>query len=80
MNGVVCWSSCCAPGFTVRVLLLDCFPTIRPLERKPAPMPKSTWPTLDVFIPSTTSLSVVRYTVWAAMNLDYPRRLSCTSG
>jgi cellulose synthase (UDP-forming) len=60
------------------VLLLGYFQTIRPLERKPAPMPENpeTWPTLDIFIPSYNEpLSIVRYTVWAAMNLDYPREL-----
>ncbi len=60
------------------VLLLGYFQTIRPLERKPMPMPENpeTWPTVDVFIPSYNEpLSIVRYTVWAAMNLDYPRDL-----
>jgi len=60
------------------VLLLGYIQTIRPLERKPAPMPENpeTWPTIDVFIPSYNEpLSIVRYTVWAAMNLDYPREL-----
>jgi cellulose synthase (UDP-forming) len=68
----------CAELYAFGVLLLGYFQTIRPLERKPAPMPENpeTWPTLDVFIPSYNEpLSVVRYTVWAAMNLDYPREL-----
>src|SRR5580704_2114454 len=68
----------CAELYAFAVLLLGYFQTIRPLERKPAPMPENpeTWPTLDIFIPSYNEpLSVVRYTVWAAMNLDYPREL-----
>lgn len=57
------------------ILLLGYFQTIRPLGRKPVPLPDNpeTWPTLDVFIPTYNEpLSVVRYTVWAAMNLDWP--------
>ncbi len=68
----------CAELYAFGVLLLGYFQTIRPLERKPAPMPENpeTWPTLDIFIPSYNEpLSIVRYTVWAAMNLDYPREL-----
>ena len=64
--------------YAFAVLLLGFFQTIRPLERKPAPMPEDpgAWPTVDIFIPSYNEpLSVVRYTVWAAMNLDYPREL-----
>src|SRR5271165_4406649 len=68
----------CAELYAFGVLLLGYFQTIRPLERKPAPMPENSeaWPTVDIFIPSYNEpLSVVRYTVWAAMNLDYPREL-----
>ena len=60
------------------ILLLGYFQTIRPLGRKPVPLPENpeTWPTLDVFIPTYNEpLSVVRYTVWAALNLDWPREL-----
>ncbi len=58
------------------ILLLGYFQTIRPLGRKPVPLPDNpdTWPTVDIYIPTyNESLSVVRYTVWAAMNLDWPR-------
>jgi cellulose synthase (UDP-forming) len=58
------------------ILLLGYFQTVRPLGRKPAPLPENSneWPTVDIFIPSYNEpLSVVRYTVWAAMNLDWPR-------
>lgn len=60
------------------ILLLGYFQTIRPLGRKPVPLPENPekWPTLDVFIPTYNEpLSVVRYTVWAALNLDWPREL-----
>jgi cellulose synthase (UDP-forming) len=58
------------------ILLLGYFQTIRPLGRKPVPLPDNpdSWPTVDIYIPTyNESLSVVRYTVWAAMNLDWPR-------
>ena len=47
-----------------------------PLDRKPVPLPADpeTWPTVDVYIPSyNESLDLVRPTVLAAMNMDYPR-------
>ncbi|WP_109580611.1 UDP-forming cellulose synthase catalytic subunit [Cupriavidus plantarum] len=58
------------------VLLLGYFQTAWPLNRKPAAMPKdiSTWPTVDIFIPTYNEpLSVVKPTVFAAMSLDWPR-------
>src|SRR5690606_1245696 len=58
------------------VLVLSYFQTARPLERKPIPLPEdvSLWPTVDVYIPTyNESLDVVRDTVLAATNLDYPR-------
>jgi cellulose synthase (UDP-forming) len=64
--------------YSFLILLLGYFQTIRPLSRKPAPLPDNPaeWPTVDVFIPTYNEpLSVVRYTVWAAMNLDWPAGL-----
>lgn len=58
------------------VLVLSFFQTARPLERKIAPLPEdiNLWPTVDVYIPTyNESLDVVRDTVLAATNLDYPR-------
>jgi len=58
------------------VLVLSFFQTARPLERKIVPLPDdiSLWPTVDVYIPTyNESLDVVRDTVLAATNLDYPR-------
>jgi cellulose synthase (UDP-forming) len=61
--------------YSFLILLLGYFQTIRPLSRKPAPLPDNPaeWPSVDVFIPTYNEpLSVVRYTVWAAMNMDWP--------
>ncbi|MDQ7728411.1 UDP-forming cellulose synthase catalytic subunit [Halomonas sp. SpR8] len=57
------------------VLVLSFFQSAWPLERKVVPLPKdiSEWPTVDVYIPTyNESLDVVRDTVLAAQNLDYP--------
>jgi cellulose synthase (UDP-forming) len=48
---------------------------LRPLERKPVPLPddQEAWPSVDVFIPTYNEpLSVVRATVLAASVLDWP--------
>lgn len=58
------------------VLLLGYVQTAWPLERKPIPLPEdsSTWPTVDVFIPTyNEALSVVRSTVLAAQSIDWPQ-------
>jgi len=58
------------------ILLLGYFQSIWPLQRRPIPLPEdvSQWPTIDVFIPSYNEpLKVVRPTVFAAMELDWPR-------
>lgn len=58
------------------VLVLSFFQSARPLERKMVPLPDdvSLWPTVDVYIPTyNESLDVVRDTVLAATNLDYPQ-------
>ena len=57
------------------ILFLGHIQTIRPLRRPPAPMPDQIedWPHIDVLIPTYNEpLSVVRSTVFAAMNIDYP--------
>ncbi|WP_084545764.1 UDP-forming cellulose synthase catalytic subunit [Cupriavidus malaysiensis] len=61
--------------YAFAVLMLGYFQTAWPLKRKPVPMPDdtSTWPTVDVFIPTYNEpLSVVKPTVFAAMSLDWP--------
>jgi cellulose synthase (UDP-forming) len=58
------------------VLIFGYFQTAWPLERKPVPMDPdtSTWPTVDVLIPTYNEpLKVVRTTVFAAMAMDWPR-------
>jgi len=58
------------------LLTLSYLQTAYPLQRKPVPMPRDpeTWPEIDVYIPSyNESLELVRPTVFAAMNIDWPR-------
>ena len=57
------------------ILTLGFFQTIWPLERRIEPMPDdvSLWPTVDVYIPTyNESIDVVKDTVLAAQNIDYP--------
>ncbi|MGL4431006.1 MAG: UDP-forming cellulose synthase catalytic subunit [Silvania sp.] len=56
-------------------ILLSYLQNLYPLQRKIVPLPEdmSTWPTVDIYIPSyNESLDVVRDTVLAAQCLDYP--------
>jgi cellulose synthase (UDP-forming) len=58
------------------VLALGFFQAAWPLERKPIPLDpdSSTWPTVDIFIPSYNEpLSVVRTTVFGALAIDWPK-------
>lgn len=58
------------------VLLLGYVQTIKPLNRKPTPLPdnEALWPTVDVFIPTYNEpLEVVAVTMAGAMNLEYPK-------
>ncbi len=58
------------------VLILGFFQTIRPLKRKPAPLPDdmSLWPSVDIYIPTYNEpLNVVKPTTIAAMALDWPK-------
>ncbi len=62
--------------YAFAVLLIGYFQTAWPLQRRPVPMPAdvSTWPSVDVFIPSYNEpLEVVRQTVFSAMSLDWPK-------
>ena len=64
-----------AESYAYVIMILGYFQTIRPLHRTPAPLPVDTseWPTVDIYVPTYNEpLSVVRYTVWAAMNIDWP--------
>ena len=58
------------------LLVLSYLQTAYPLNRKPVPLPHdpNTWPTIDVFIATyNEALEIVRPTVLAALNLDWPR-------
>ncbi|KQO26745.1 cellulose synthase [Acidovorax sp. Leaf76] len=62
--------------YAFAVLLIGYLQTAWPLQRRPVPMPAdvSTWPSVDVFIPSYNEpLEVVRQTVFSAMSLDWPQ-------
>ncbi|MBV7541621.1 UDP-forming cellulose synthase catalytic subunit [Acidovorax sp. sic0104] len=62
--------------YAFAVLLIGYLQTAWPLQRRPVPMPAdvSTWPSVDVFIPSYNEpLEVVRQTVFSAMSLDWPK-------
>jgi cellulose synthase (UDP-forming) len=66
---------CLAELYALMMLLLSYFQTIRPLERKPVPMPAdpSLWPDIDVYIPTyNEDLEIVRTTVLACMAMDWP--------
>lgn len=58
------------------ILVLGFIQTIWPLQRRPVPLPLDyrTWPTVDVFIPTYNEpLDVVRSTIIAAQDIDWPR-------
>lgn len=58
------------------VMVLGFIQTIWPLNRTIVPLPEDTelWPTVDIYIPTyNESLDIVRDTVLAAQNIDYPR-------
>jgi len=64
-----------AEMYAFMTLYLGHFQTIRPLRRKPAPLPDDPeeWPTVDVYVPTYNEpLYVVRPTVLAALNMDWP--------
>lgn len=56
-------------------LYLGFFQTVQPLHRAPVPLPAdpSQWPAVDAYIPTyNEDLDLVRYTVIAALNMDWP--------
>lgn len=64
-----------AECYTWIVLVLGYVQNARPLRRKPIPLPENRgrWPTVDVFIPTYNEpLKIVKPTVLAALNLDWP--------
>jgi cellulose synthase (UDP-forming) len=64
-----------AECYTWLIMVLGYIQNARPLRRKPVPLPldRSIWPSVDIYIPSYNEpLKVVRPTVLAALNLDWP--------
>src|SRR5882757_569617 len=64
-----------AECYTWIIMVLGYVQNARPLRRKSAPLPadRASWPTVDIFVPSyNESLEVVKPTVFAALNLDWP--------
>ncbi len=75
LDGILGWGLVLAELYALTILLLGYVQTTMPLKRKPKPLPAdiSTWPTIDVFIPTYNEpLSVVRATVLAAQSMDWP--------
>ncbi len=64
-----------AESYALLILALGYFQTIRPLGRKPVPLPADPgeWPTIDVLVPTYNEpLDVVSATVMAARQMDWP--------
>lgn len=64
-----------AETYAFVVMVLGYFQVCWPLDRRPKKLPadRSTWPTVDIFIPTyNESLEVIKPTVFAARNLDWP--------
>ena len=62
--------------YAFTVLLLGYLQTLWPLQRPPVPMPRdiTTWPTVDVMIPTLNEpIAVIRPTLIAALDMDWPR-------
>lgn len=62
--------------YALAVLLFGYLQTAWPLQRKPYPLPSenSTWPTVDVFIPTYNEpLDIVKLTAFAAQAIDWPK-------
>lgn len=75
MEGFLSLGLLAAEFYAWIILTLGFFQTIWPLERRIEPMPDdiALWPTVDVYIPTyNESLDVVKDTVLAAQNIDYP--------
>lgn len=73
---VLGWTLLGAEVYAWLIMVLGFVQSIWPLNRPTRPMPedRSTWPTVDVFIPTYHEpLSVVEPTVLAALGMDWPR-------
>jgi len=75
-QGILSAGLLAAESYAGLLLALAYLQTAYPLERKPVPLPPDpdTWPTVDVYVPSyNEALELVRPTVLAALNIDWPR-------
>ncbi|MFY9510248.1 MAG: UDP-forming cellulose synthase catalytic subunit [Rubrivivax sp.] len=73
---VLGWGLLAAEVYAWMIMLLGFVQTAWPLQRKPAALPSdaTSWPTVDVFIPTYNEpLAVLAPTVLAALGLDWPR-------
>jgi cellulose synthase (UDP-forming) len=64
-----------AESYAFLILFLGFLQTVRPLKRKPVPLPADVeeWPDVDILVPTYNEpLAIVRSTVFAAINMDYP--------
>ncbi len=64
-----------AEAYTILIMVLGFMQTSSPLRRRPIALPEDEdlWPHVDVLIPTYNEpLLLVRYTVLAAANIDYP--------
>jgi cellulose synthase (UDP-forming) len=62
--------------YAFTVLMLGYLQTLWPLQRPPVPMPRdiTTWPTVDVMIPTLNEpVAVLRPTIIASLDMDWPR-------
>ncbi|MDP3295643.1 MAG: UDP-forming cellulose synthase catalytic subunit [Nevskia sp.] len=65
-----------AETYAYLVLLVGYFQVMWPLHRRPTPLPENSelWPMVDVYIPTYNEpLSVVKPTVLAALEIDWPQ-------
>lgn len=65
-----------AEAFTWIATTFSFVQTLAPLHRSPRPLPEDTqsWPSVDIYIPSYNEpLDIVRITVHAAKNIDWPK-------
>ena len=76
LGGILSVGLILAEFYAATLLFLSYVQLTWPLERKPVPLPANMaeWPTVDIYVPSyNEDLEIVRPTVLAAMNIDWPR-------
>ncbi|WP_420429754.1 UDP-forming cellulose synthase catalytic subunit [Algiphilus sp.] len=75
MELVLGWGLFLAECYALAILLLSFIQSAWPLKRRPVALPADSadWPSVDIFIPTYNEpIDVVRPTVLAALNLDWP--------